>query len=86
MRGPGLLMDKKLVLKNFPDKETVNKFLKEAPKVLRRAEETYRLEMMEECGEHLKAGNVEEAALSALAGDYKCLAQAILLHFSEKTG
>lgn len=76
-------MNKDLVLKNFPDKETVTKVLKEAPKILKRQGEGHRLEMMEECAMELDRGNVKRAVAAARNGGYNCLADAVLLHFNE---
>ena len=77
-------VSRKIVLKCYPDKDTVWAMLKEAPRILKRNEEMYRLEQMEECAKQLKEGNVKEAVSAARKAGYDCLGKAITLHFQEK--
>ncbi len=75
-------LSKEIVLKCFPDKATIKIMLRKAPKILRRNEEFYRMEQMEECVAQLSEGNIKGAVSAARRADYNCLAEGILLHFN----
>ncbi len=75
------MVSKEVVLKCFPDKATIKTMLKEAPRILRRNEEFYRMEQMEECAALIDE-DMKGAVSAARRADYNCLAEGILLHFN----